>query len=78
MVEIEETELNRLREIETAHNALTEEHKKLRENHETLRVEHEELSSSYIALCKGQQGAEQPTEENEFDALCNKIFKRGK
>lgn len=74
MVEIEQEELERLRETETRYNSLLEEHNTLRSEHETLSKSHSELKDDYIKLCKGQ--VQSPPQEDDFDALCSKKFDR--
>ena len=66
MVEIEQEELERLKGIENAHNALVQEH-------ENLKAQHNTLKDDYIAMSKGQHGKAN-NDTDLFDDFCSKKF----
>ena len=77
MLEIAEEELNTLRDKANKYDYLQPRYNELNSQHETLKSKHAELSESYISLCKGQE-EKTAGNKDEFDDLCNKLFKRGK
>lgn len=70
MVEIEQEELDRLRNIENDYNNLTSAHNKLQEAHNTLK-------DDYISLCQGR-GQSDSNKENDFDKICSEKFDKKK
>ena len=67
MVEIEQEELERLRNIE-------KEHTTLKEQHNTLKNEHNTLKDDYIALSKGQRDKGGVDKTDTFDEYCKQRF----
>lgn len=66
MVEIEQEELERLKEVETKYNALNEEHSALQTAHATLK-------DDYIEICKSQRQFSD-NKGDEFDEYCKSKF----
>lgn len=66
MVEIEQEELDRLRNIETAHAQLQQEHADLQARHNTLK-------DDYIGLSKGQR-ENSNNKTDTFDDICKQRY----
>lgn len=77
MAEIEQEELERLREFETKYNQLNDEHEKLKGVHDKLKGEHETLKNDYVSLSNGQLDKGSNTAD-DFDILCAKKFGKNK
>lgn len=69
MVEIEQEELERLKEIETKYG-------ELQNAHADLNDRHNKLKDDYIELSKGQQQGSDNKEVDEFEELCKSKFKK--
>ena len=78
MVEIEQAELESLREKAGKYDSLNEEHTKLTEKHNNLLNSHDKLKDDYIALCKGQRSGEQEKPVDDFDKICQEKFDKNK
>ena len=68
MVEIEQEELERLKDIENKYNTLLPEH-------EELVGKHNSLKDDYISLSKGQQ-TNGGNKQDDFDEYCSNKFKK--
>lgn len=68
MVEIEQEELDSLRQRAGLYDELSAQHEELKNAHNTLK-------DDYIALCKGKQATEQQ-QVDDFDRLCAERFKK--